>query len=272
MADCLPWWRDQFLPYQGRNRRIVKATSTDPESMRAAAEATLRRADLFQSVSQDHYTLARYISSEVGTKNPETKVAVAQCAVNRAKLLKMRGVSQLLLYQGPYAGQYGPIDHGQYRRWASTALDPGYDDFLIADFVLKGGAPGFNKGGDDQIGAEVTDDYHAAGWALNQLPVLHRRNDYWVGPLPGVDHWVTFITQHRPDVPQTSVLGQKLIAAGTAALSSGARPSYVGWPTCEKGILDVAVENRAPLLVCAALGGGLLAGWWIGKWQDTGYG
>ena len=85
--------------------------------------------------------------------------------------------------------------------------------------------PWFNKGADDQNGPE-----HFK-FPL-QLPVRAGADrDYWVGPLPGVDPWRTFLTRRIKVISPTSAPGKALIARGVAAMHA-ARPDWTGLPVC----------------------------------------
>ena len=268
---CLPWWHARFAPWSGKGRVIVKsgcATSggrvmCDPAAMQAAAEAFLRVKGLWKGsrpLPLTAYTLARYTSSEVGSGTPEEKVAVAEAAVNRTRLEKLKDVNQLLLYRRVGSrgyGAYGPIHDpsmgAPFGRWASTSRDPGVDDLLIADFVLSGKAANFNRGGDDQYGPSVEGDvHHPKGWAAAGLARRADRRNYWVGPLPGVDHWKTFIFRHMPNVAPNTPLGKQLLARGVAALTDRRRPDWSQLPVCPR--LDAWAVAAISASAAAALG------------------
>lgn len=267
---CLPWWHTSFAALGNREGRIVSsgcATSggnvqCEPEAMRARAEAVLRQLGLAGNLSLNAYTLARYIASEVGSGTPEEKVAVAQAALNRIRLERLRDVNALLLYrQGaghPNRGYYGPIHQGSgpsrtspYGRWAATSRDPSVQDLAIATFVLDGGAAGFVRGADDQDGPEGLDN------PVGKVRAQALRRDYWVGPLPGVDHWHTFLYRHRPDIAPESALGKALTARGVAALSDRTRPNWTGYPVCPK-------PSIGPLVAVGVASAGAYYGirWW----------
>lgn len=216
--------------------------------MRAAAEAKMRQLGYWGSAPLPIavYTMGRYISSEVGSGTPEEKVAVAEAALHRAE---KRGISanDLLLYPQagghPNRGYYGPINvcatraadgscaklTAPYGRWASTSKDPGVDDLLIAEFVLSGRSSNFSKGADTQYGMEYLSD------PIGKVRTLAAKGTYWVGPLPGVDHWHTFLIAERPDISPQSVQGQALLQRGVQALSSSARPDWSALAVCPTG-------------------------------------
>jgi len=222
--------------------------------MRAAAEAKLRKLGYWTGgkMPLTVYTGARYIASEVGSGTPEEKVAVLEAAVHRAELEKLRDINSLLLYRqsssSPNYGYYGPI-HGPsgvssapYGRWAATSADPGIDDLLIAQFVLSGKARNFSRGADDQLGMEYFD---------NPASVIKKnaaQNDYWVGPLPGVDFWHTFLFTHRPDIDPNSAKGQALVNQALAATASRTRPDWTALAVCGPKVPTLVVAGLAMAL------------------------
>jgi hypothetical protein len=239
-AACLPWWHSLLSHAAGRGTIISSGCSTsggnvqcDPAAMAAAAGQKLG-----YPVSLAVYTLARYIASEVGSGTVEEKVAVGEAAVNRARIEKLpQGILSLLLYRQvtghPNRGRYGPI-HGPegvstapYGRWAATSRDPTAGDIDVARLVLSGQSGQFARGADDQDGPEYFQN------PVGKVKSQGARRDYWVGPLPGVDHWHTFLYTYRPDIAPDSAMGQWLIARGVAALSDKlVRPKWDGLPIC----------------------------------------
>jgi hypothetical protein len=233
----------------------------DPAAMaRAAATKT------GLPVSLEAYTLARYVTSEVGTRAVGERVAVAQAAVNRVHYVDRTGsVLNLLLYRQkaghPNRGFYGPI-HGDglsapYGRWAATSRDPALSNLMIAIDVLSGKIPpGFAKGADDQYGPEIL--VARQGLAVTQNGVKTRGADrkYWVGPLPGVDHQRTFLYTFRRDIDPKSDNGKLLIARGVAAMAQP-RPNWSGLPTCPEGSAIPAIPGGST--TAAVIGGAVLA-------------
>lgn len=213
----------------------------DPKAMAAAAAKKIGR-----DVSLEAYTLARYITSEVGTRSVPERVAVAQDAINRVKYVEksVGNINNLLLYRQavghPNRGYYGPIhsdaDLGaKYGRWAATSRDPALSNLILAIDILDGTIPrDFNKGADDQYGPEIL--VVKQGLATTQNGVRSRGRDrkYWVGPLPGVDHMRTFQYRTMKDVSPDSELGKALIERGVRAIAAG-RPSWDGLPVCPSG-------------------------------------
>jgi hypothetical protein len=258
---CLPWWHTQFAALGGRKRVRIRSgcalsggnIQCAPESMRRSAEAKMRAHGYPISLSLAEYTLARYMSSEVGSGTPEEKVAVAEAARNKSN----GNVNALLLYRQrsghPNRGYYGPI-HGPdgvksapYGRWASTRAEPGVDDILIAKFVLAGKSKHFAKGANDQIGMEYIDNPRYS------IEVNARRRDYWVGPLPGVDHWHTFLYARRKNIDPNSPEGRALVARALRAVATKARPDWSGLPICKKPIGIPWVPITVGVALSAAL-------------------
>lgn len=235
-----------------------------PESMRAAAEAQLKQAGYLSSLSLETYTLARYMQGEVGNGTVEERVAVGEAALNRARR-EGTTINGLLLYRQPVGhpnrGYYGPI-HGigtgvstaPYGRWATTNADPTLLTILLADLVTSGKSGNFSGGADDQDGPEA--------WIVkgqdalnNYVRNLAARGKYWVGPLPGVDHWRTFL-QFTPGVKANTPMGQALIERGLVALALPAtRPK---WPAD----LPVCSPPASSVGLTVAVLGGIFAGMW----------
>lgn len=241
-VTCLPDWVHRYAAIP--NTTVSSGCSVnaqgnvpcDPAAMAQAASRQIGR-----TVSLEAYTLARYITSEVGTRSVPERVAVAQAAVNRVKNTEGLGsVLDLLLYRQtpghPNRGYYGPI-HGSelsapYGRWAATSRDPALSNIIIAIDVLNGTIPtGFSKGADDQYGPEIL--VRKQGLEVTQNGVRRRGGErrYWVGPLPGVDHQRTFLYTTRRDIDPASSMGQALIQRGVAAIAA-ARPDWSRLPTC----------------------------------------
>jgi hypothetical protein len=266
-VTCMPAWVGKYalLP----NTTVASGCSTangnvqcDP---RAMATAAAKKTGL--PVTLEAYTLARYVTSEVGTRSVPERVAVLQAALNRARYVeRLPSVLNLLLYrqsptgaQAAHRGYYGPIHSGgdlaaPYGRWASTARDPAYSNIALAIAVLNGEIPeSFSKGADDQYGPEIL--VTKQGLAVTQNGVRRRGGEhrYWVGPLPGVDHMRTFLYTTRRDISPTSPEGKALIERGVAAISSG-RPNWSGLTVCaaEPGMLDTPGAKAAAVVVGGA--------------------
>ncbi len=293
--DCLPWWHDKFAHLStGHSRPKIRSgcrlsggnITCDPERMRAKAEAEMNRLGYGGHFSLAAYTLARYVSSEVGSGSPEEKVAVMEAAINRARGTPTSpgwykngsvgdGVNQLLLYHPkarstshPNYGYYGPI-HGStgdapYQRWAATSSDPGIDDLLIARFVLSGGSNNFARYAVTQYGPDVRTSHHGYEWAKKGVARKARESDYyWVGPLPGVDHWHTFLYKVDKSIGHDSPLGKQLIAQAEAALTEPKqRATWEGYPVCKRSIF---ARVPAPVYALAGVGAAFGIWYWLSR-------
>jgi len=237
-VTCYPAWYARYLPYAQDTPRVTSGCATvngnvqcDPKQL--AAHAAQR---LGLPVSLEAYTLARYLASEVGTGTLAEKVCVAQDAINRVRYAAPRlgTVTNLLLNNSATnaanRGYYGPIGNGEYGRWAATSRDPALGDLVIALGVLSGDIdPWFSKGADDQMGAR-------ANQQNGHDPVVSvrahaARHQYWVGPIYGVDPWVTIQYRTMPEIDPASTVGQALIQQGVQAMQRPS-PSWAGFPGC----------------------------------------
>lgn len=287
-VSCLPWWHVQFASPRfsvtipsGAGRDAEGNVDADPERLRADAEKFLTSRGFWRGrLPLAVYTLARYIQSEVGDGTPEEKVAVAEAAVNRARIsypqLRLQdAVNQLLLRRVctpsasyPLAkracGRYGPIHASDatcerlgltsgcapYGRWASTSRDPTVQAILIADFVLAGKSGGFARGADDQFGPDAARRVQGQGDAELAARIRRRaeRGSFWIGPLAGVNPRRTLLFASRPEfrgTPAESVL----VAAAIDAIRS---PS----PTMPT---EICPRPRPRMLAAAILGAVVLA-------------
>jgi hypothetical protein len=201
--------------------------------MRRAAEAKMRSLGYGISLSLDEYSLARNIASEIGSGTPEEKVALGESTRNKAG----GRPTSLLIYKSTIKsanrGYYGPIGEGQYGRWSATTRDPAVDDILIAKFVLSGKSKNFARGANDQMGMDLVRKKDASG-PQNSVLANARQRDYWVGPLPGVNHWHTFLYAHRPSIDPNSAEGKALVNQALAAVADTRTPDWSGLPVCEK--------------------------------------
>jgi hypothetical protein len=276
-TDCRPWFAAKFAPLaEGHQVVIASGCSVgsdgniqcDPEAMRAAAEITMRNLGWNGDLSIEAYTLGRYMQGEVGSGPIEERVAVAEAAVNRAKLEGLpNGILDLLLYRQlpghPNRGFYGPI-HGPggvssapYGRWATTSADPTLLTLVLAQFVIDGESRDFARGADDQDGPEywIPQGQDALYGYIQRLA---NSGKYWVGPLPGVDHWHTFL-QFTPGVDPNSEDGQALIQRARDALTlPRSSPDWSGLPIC------AAPPPRGSLWFVGLLGL-LLGAWWYNR-------
>lgn len=288
--NCLPWWHAKFEPFRQASQVYFPSgcpinsqgnVACDPEDMRAAAEAKLRAGGYLNELSLEAYTLARYMQGEVGDGLVEERVAVGEAAVNRAKLEKRpRGVLDILLYRQqpghPNYGFYGPI-HGPggtttapYGRWATTHADPTLLTLLLADWVASGHSDNFSNGADDQDGIEYEANFPSIPSYVTKLA---NNGKFWVGPLPGVNHWRTFLqTTKRGETSQTA-WGAKRVQETLAELApvlaltdrsrreavKAAGPKWDGLPICSRpgGFLIAGIAGT--LIGAWAAGAGLLS-------------
>lgn len=261
-VTCWPAWYPRVAKYNGRDASTVVGSGCAtvggnvqcrPADMAAAAA---RRTGL--PITLEVYTLARYMASEVGSGNATEKIAVAQAAVNRARLEGI-SINKLLLYRQasthPNYGYYGPINvrvdgelTAPYGRWAATSRDPTLGELVLALGVMDGTFDGFNKGADDQDGPEYFKD--PVGYVRRE----GAKGKYWVGPLPGVDHWHTFQLRTLRGVAPSSELGRALIARGVAALSSKARPSWDALPVCSGDSVTSRIARLPSSIAATAIG------------------
>lgn len=248
-TTCYPSWHATFAPLVSSGQatltsgcRVNSAGNVPckPEVMRASAETQLAQraptGTFNGKLSLDAYTLARYMQSELGSGTLEERVAIGEAAVNRAKMQNM-SVSTLLLNNpvtnAANRGWYGPI-HGvgtgtstaPYKRWAATSADPTVLTTLLAVLVMDGRSGNFSRGADDQDGPEYWIPQGAAALA-NYVRGLAAKGKYWVGPLPGVDPWKTFL-QFTPGISAETLTGQLLMQQGIKALSLPAQ--HPDWP------------------------------------------
>ncbi len=201
-----------------------------PEAMRADAEKKLQATGYWpKALDLATYTLARNISSEVGDRSVEEQVALAESTVNQGLL---RGASSrreaalnTALYRQP-SRLYGQINNpsgGSLKsgRFTATSADPTLRSILIADLVLSGNSGDFAQGADDQDGLEYQSSFPVP---MNRILQYAQNGSYWVGPLPGVDHWrLTLFRKYG--VSQNSPAGQALIERARAVFGS---PAYSG--------------------------------------------
>lgn len=266
-TSCYPWWHTKFAPYRTKPIYVrsgcainsIGNVACDPEAMRASAERFLRDNGYLDHLSLETYTLARYMQGEVGggsgSGTIEEAVAVGEAAVNRVKVERLRDVNELLLYRQPIGhpnrGFYGPIhSHGTssapYGRWATSHTDPTVLACLLADLITSGKSGNFNRGADDQAGLQYAANFPSVPGAITTWA---NRRLFWVGPLPGVDHWRTFLVKQERGESASTPWGAAKVAETIAYLhedmtaNGGARkmakPWSAGLPTCARGGLLV---------------------------------
>lgn len=242
-TNCLPIWHTKIVNIpkkaivSGCKVNNVGNIACPPEQMRAQAEQYLRTNNYWPKdkiLPLEVYTLGRYMTSEVGSGTPEERAAVGEAAINRAKIFKTT-INGLLLYRQKKGhtnyGWYGPI-HGPsgvstapYGRWAATSRDPNIADIVLASMIISGETNNFNNLADDQNGIEYFKDPAA------NVKKEAASGNYWVGPLPGVDHWHTFLYR-KYGYKSTSPEGKALLERGLKAVADKTRPNWKGLPIC----------------------------------------
>lgn len=269
-TTCYPWWHAKFAAlraqqpnylYSGCSVNASGNVGCEPEAMRAAAEAQLQTAGYLRSLSLETYTLARYMQGEVGGGYApgalEEAVAVGEAAVNRARLEGKANANAILLYRQapghPNYGYYGPI-HGPsgtttapYGRWATTHADPTVLAVLLADLITSGQSGNFNRGADDQAGLQYTANFPSI---QSYVTYLANNHEFWVGPLPGVDHWRTFLVGNKAGETASTSWGSERVGYtldylnADMAANGGQRRIAMPWPanlpTCARGGFLVA--------------------------------
>jgi hypothetical protein len=249
-ATCWPWFSPQYrtLASEAWTKTVVPSgcgaadasgnVPCSPEAMRATSEAWLAHnypqaiVMLGGRLDLDTYTFARYMHSEVGSGTVEERIAVGEAGFNRAKLIG-KSISQLLMP----SGYYGPI-HGSdalctsrgydcssksgvccapFGRWAATSRDPSIMSVLLAHLVVSGASGNFSNGADDQDGPDAWVKQGQTA-LTNYVRGLANNGKYWVGPLPGVNHWHTFL-QFTPNFAERAVYGKQWLQRGIDSLT-----------------------------------------------------
>lgn len=183
-----------------------------PETMRASAEKQLLASSYWphdKPLDLATYTLARYMQSEIGNGTAEERVAVGEAAVNQAHR-RGQDINALLLNTQPnhlYGEINVPGKGNVNHRWAATSHDPSILTTLLADLVMSGHSENISHGADDQDGLEFKRYFPVP---MNRILSEASQGRYWVGPIPGVDHWKTTLFRtygYKPDSPD----GRQLI-------------------------------------------------------------
>lgn len=264
-TTCLPWFHSLgAIP----NTVIGSGCAPDgngniqcaPETMRADAERKLQATGYWpKALDLATYTLARNITSEVGSRSVEEQVAVAESTVNQglAKGARSRQEAALAtaLYRQP-SRLYGKINNpsgGSLKsgRFTSTSQDPTIRSILIADLVLSGASGNFAQGALDQDGLEYTNSFPVP---MNRVLQYAQSGLYWVGPLPGVDHWHLSLFKNY-GVSPSSEMGKALIERARAVFGAPiSRPDWSGLPICPK-------PASSNLVAFASVAGLFLGAW-----------
>lgn len=293
--DCYPWWHTTFQPLLTGPQITVPSScgSADPstgnipcqpEQMRASAEAFVRARGFQITLSLEEYAFARYMHSEVGSGTLEERVAVGEAGLNRVKR-SGKSIMQLL---AP-SGYFGPI-HGSdalcaakgyncsgksttccapFGRWAATSRDPTILSVLLAKLIVSGESNDFSRGADDQDGPEAWISRGQAsldGYVRN----LAANGKFWVGPLPGVDHWHTFL-QFTPNALVRAASGTMLMQRGLAALQLP-RQRFVApnLPACAGSAGGAGVSGAEVALVLLGLAAGTYGAMRFNRWLGVG--
>lgn len=251
MLACLPAWHSQFVPVAPA--RVPSGCAVDcnresatfglipcaPESMRARSEKWLLERNLWRGpLPLSVYSLGRNIATETGSGSIETKMALALSTMGQAaRGVRGRDVHSVIIRNASGYQFYGPIHPEKscrvpgatsaniHKRWTASSLDPTVLDLAIAAFALSGaaGAAGdvsnFAMGADDQ-----------ADWSAIDPHVQAREGDYWVGPIPGVNH-KKLVLMKKMGLSPASPEGQMRIAALAAMLRSP-EPDWGALPLC----------------------------------------
>jgi hypothetical protein len=127
---------------------------------------------------------------------------------------------------------------------------------LLANAILAGQTNNFNRGADDQIGIESAKAFPNPAGTVH---FLASRGDYWIGPLPGVNHWRLFLTRHLAGVSPASPQGFVLLTQGLAAVANRAAPVWpADLPICT--VTDAAPPTGRSDLANFMLGMGAVGG------------
>lgn len=294
-TDCYPWWHaplsaliaqpwaKTFVP---SGCPIVGGNATcSPEQMRANSEAWLQQrypqvlVMLGGSLTLKTYTLGRYMGSEVGSGTAEERVAVGEAALNQ-----MAASNRTLLQMLAPQGYFGPIHADEsvclargyaqgsrqnkcggtadpatccapYGRWAATTRDPSIASLVCAHYVATGKTDNFARGAVTQWGPEA---WIKQGQARLDRFVAQAANGnlYWVGDLPGVDPFHTFLV--RKGVP-LGTLKASALAEGQRALALPRKPMPT-LPLCPEGPSGGGPSGGEIVLAVAGLAAGVFAG------------
>ena len=292
--SCWPWFHEPYsaLNAQAWTKTVIPSgcgpagsdgnIPCSPESMRAASEAWLAKnypqvlSDIGGRLPLDMYTYARYMATEaLGNKSTvEERVATGEALRNH-----VAKIGKTLYNSLTPGGFYGPIHakdewciaNGRapasapncegkhnaccapYNRWAATTNSPSIMTLLLAHLVVTGQSGDFAQGADDQAAV------HTASW----VQYLAKNGSYWVGPLPGVDHYRTFLVR-KVDAVTKAVAGKALLQRGLDALG---KPPV--WPplseTCSKPAVIVSRRTQAFLLSALGLAIGSVAASFVTK-------
>lgn len=251
-------WANSIVP-SGCSADGTGSIPCAPSSMRESAEAWLAAyapaalAMIGGRLDQDTYTFARYMHSEVGSGTVEERVAVGEAAVNQAKnragtfgswRSKLNG---MLIPNGKYGAIHCPAaycaqlgksaDCNCAGRWAATSRDPSVLSVILANLVVSGQSGDFARGAMTQWGPEYLKNTDGSrmgqGTTRARVETFVRYaasssggGYYWVGALPGVDPWHTWLA--KKGTPGNELWIQAGIDG--LALTSNGKPLRPSWP------------------------------------------
>jgi hypothetical protein len=139
----------------------------------------------------------------------------------------------------PYSAETGYV--APFGRWAATSRDPSPQDILVAEMAQSGKYNTDVGNPDDQAAAAI--------YSASRIIDTAKRGNYWIGPVPGVDHQKVFAFSQLA-VPWDSAQGQQLIKRGQTALKTRA-PDWKNVAPCS---IFVATSPRvAGTLLVAGL-------------------
>lgn len=260
-------WANKIIP-SGCSADGTGSVACAPETMRARAEAWLRDnvPDVLTLVGgtlhQDTYTFARYMHSEVGSGTIAERVAVGEAAVNQAKhragvLGNWRAkINTMLIPNGKYGAIHCPAaycaslgksaDCNCANRWAATTRDPSVLSLALANLVVTGASDNFANGVMTQWGPEYLKNSNGtrmgAGTTRARVETFIRYaasssggRYFWVGSVPGVDPWHTWLAGKKPiGWPEEALIQRGIEALALDANGKPVRPQWGNLPVCSR--------------------------------------
>lgn len=292
--------KDRIVP-SGCGMDSTGNVPCSPATMRATSETWLAQnmpaalATIGGHLGQDVYTFARYMHSEVGSGTIEERIAVGEAGFNQ---LKARGglsaIGRMLTPNGKYGAIHVPAARCAAegckscncdKRWAATSRDPSIIAIVLAHFVLTGQSDGFAGKAETQWGPEALKNadgtYMGSGTTRAKVESFVRyaasEKLFWVGPLPGVDPWHTFLTyKGNVLVMANTATREAAIKRGIEALplSANGMPIRPKWPAtmpvCAKGVSVAGVSGAEIALALLGLAAGATGAVFFNRWLATG--
>lgn len=295
-TNCYPSWYAPFatLAAQSWTKTIIPSGCVvnnqgnipcAPSSMRASAEAWLTKNApqvlpmIGGALSQDVYTFARYMHSEVGSGTVAERVAVGEAGVNQGKA-SGRTITKMLMPSGYYGPIHAPDAYcasigkppmcAPFSRWAATSRDPSIMSLLLAHLVVSGGSRNFANGAVTQWGPEawIKDGQTRLTNFVKNIAATSKY--YWVGPLPGIDPFHTFLVYKATLIePLKSAAIQRGIAALTLPRKPFVAPEL---PVCRDGFFtsDYGLSGAEIALVALGSLAGLFGAMRFNRWLGHG--